>query len=149
MDSLGRKLAILGPPRLVAELAADDAAARTFFESCGYAPERTFNDFMLEKPETRSELAELIIPITVDELVANDCFEVVARCWERSARTLLARRERISGLAIASDERIEAWILFERDEAIRSLDLLALCRIHGHNIRGLAQYLDRIFKMAA
>jgi len=126
VDSLGRKLAILGPPRLVAELPEDWTAARAFFESCGYAQERVCTDFVLEQPGNLSEAAALIIPITVDELVANDCFEVGARsCWERASRSLLARKEQLDGLAIASDERIEAWIVFNDGAGTQPLDLLA------------------------
>ena len=33
-------------------------------------------------------------------------------CWERSVETLTARKDDIAGLAVASDERIEAYILY-------------------------------------
>ena len=33
-------------------------------------------------------------------------------CWERSVETLRARKDDIAGLAIASDERIEAYLLY-------------------------------------
>jgi len=33
-------------------------------------------------------------------------------CWERSVETLTARRDDIAGLAVASDERIEAYLLY-------------------------------------
>ena len=32
-------------------------------------------------------------------------------CWERSVETLTARKDDIAGLAVASDERIEAYLL--------------------------------------
>jgi hypothetical protein len=69
-----------------------------------------------------------VIPITVDDLAANGLLEAAppsasAReeppqaCWERSVETLRARKDDISGLAIASDERIEAYLLYETPEA--------------------------------
>ena len=33
-------------------------------------------------------------------------------CWERSVETLTARKDDIAGLAVASDERIEAYVLY-------------------------------------
>ena len=33
-------------------------------------------------------------------------------CWERSVETLTARKDDIAGLAVASDERIEAYLLY-------------------------------------
>ena len=42
-------------------------------------------------------------------------------CWERSVETLTARKDDIEGLAVASDERIEAFILYLKDGEILSL----------------------------
>ena len=42
-------------------------------------------------------------------------------CWERSVETLTARKDDIAGLAVASDERIEAYILYMKDGEIVSL----------------------------
>ena len=33
-------------------------------------------------------------------------------CWERSVETLTARKDELAGLAVASDERIEAYLLY-------------------------------------
>ena len=37
-------------------------------------------------------------------------------CWERSVETLTARKDDIAGLAVASDERIEAYVLYVKPE---------------------------------
>ena len=42
-------------------------------------------------------------------------------CWERSVETLTARKDDIEGLAVASDERIEAFILYLKDGEILSM----------------------------
>jgi len=54
-----------------------------------------------------------VIPVTVDDLSANGLLADADPkiCWERSVETLQARKSEIAGLAVASDERIEACIL--------------------------------------
>ncbi len=55
-----------------------------------------------------------MIPVTVDDLAANGLLGQVDPqvCWERSVETLTARKDDIAGLAVASDERIEAYLLY-------------------------------------
>ncbi len=63
-----------------------------------------------------------MIPVTVDDLVANGLLESDPQlCWERSVETLTARKDEIEGLAVASDERIEAFILYLKDGEILSM----------------------------
>ena len=42
LSSLAQKLSVLGPPRLVTEVSADNRAACSLFESLGYHCEETF-----------------------------------------------------------------------------------------------------------
>jgi hypothetical protein len=55
-----------------------------------------------------------VIPVTVDDLAANGLLGEADRqvCWQRSVETLFARKDDIAGLAVASDERIEAYLLY-------------------------------------
>ena len=55
-----------------------------------------------------------MIPVTVDDLAANGLLGEADRqvCWERAVETLAARKDDIAGLAVASDERIEAYVLY-------------------------------------
>ncbi|MDQ3148472.1 MAG: hypothetical protein M3Q38_00905 [Chloroflexota bacterium] len=55
-----------------------------------------------------------MIPVTVDDLVANGLLgeDPSPVCWERSVETLTARKDDIVGLAVASDARIEAYLLY-------------------------------------
>ena len=53
-----------------------------------------------------------MIPVTVDDLVANGLLDDPHSCWERSAETFTARKDDIAGLALASHERIEAYLLY-------------------------------------
>ena len=66
------------------------------------------------EPRCRTLEGFFTIPVTVDDLAANGLLGEADRqvCWERSVETLTARKGDIAGLAVASDERIEACILY-------------------------------------
>ena len=55
-----------------------------------------------------------MIPVTIDDLAANGLLEAPHPqvCWQRSVETLTARKDDIAGLAVASAERIEAYLLY-------------------------------------
>ena len=120
LTSLASKLAILGPPRIVAEIPDSLAAARGLLSAGGYAQEACLTDYVLARDEAVSG-AELtpaqrrfVIPVTVDDLAANGLLGEAdpQTCWRRSVETLMAKKDSISGLAIASAERIEAYLLY-------------------------------------
>ena len=116
LASLGSKLAILGPPRIVAEVPETLAPACALFSASGYEEEAVLTDYVLESlaRDRRDDGGHLLIPVTVDDLAANGLLgEAHPRaCWERSVESLTARKGEIAGLAVASDERIEACILY-------------------------------------
>jgi len=130
LTSLSSKLSILGPPRMIAEVPESFAAPRALFTACGYVEEAVLTDCVLEGPalsEQRGDEAAplrvegFVIPVTVDDLAANDLFADQQVCWERSVETLTARKDEIEGLAVASDERIEAFVLHLKDGEILSM----------------------------
>ena len=127
LDSLGSKLAILGPPRIVAEVPEGFAEVARLLEASGYVRETVLTDYVREPQEGKVSGVEgsFVIPVTVDDLAANGLLEGdhPPTCWERSVETLTARKEEIAGLAVASDERIEAYLLYIKDEivALRTL----------------------------
>ena len=124
LTSLSSKLAILGPPKMVAEVPETLAPACALFNACGYTEEARLIDYVLEVDDTRVETAGMmLIPVTIDDLAANGLLEGphVQTCWERSVETLNARKDEIEGLAVASDESIEAFILYLADGEILSL----------------------------
>jgi hypothetical protein len=116
LASLGSKLAILGPPRIVAEVPETLAPACALFSASGYEEEAVLTDYVLESQahDRRDDGGHLLIPVTVDDLAAHGLLgEAHPRaCWERSVESLTARKGEIAGLAVASDERIEACILY-------------------------------------
>ena len=156
LTSLSSKLAILGPPRLIAEVPETLAPACELFSATGYVQEARLTDYVLRceesdaheligAPQARPAGAErgagvpasdgdggsggakppglpdarFVIPVTVDDLAANGLLGEAHPpvCWERSVETLTARKNELAGLAVASDERIEAYVLFVKCEA--------------------------------
>ena len=154
LESLGSKLAILGPPRIVAEVPEANDAARDLFEASGYVQEARLTDYVLQQrgadpaadggpaPSGRGtprrvdepalsehgyarRVEAFVIPIAVGDLAANGLLEpqlpvasaghaAQGMCWERSVETLTARKDDIAGLAVATEERIEAYVLYTR-----------------------------------
>jgi GNAT superfamily N-acetyltransferase len=116
LASLGSKLAILGPPRIVAEVPDGLGAARALFGASGFVEEAVLTDYVLElnAHDGRGVAGSLVIPLALDDLAANGLLadEYPRTCWERSVETLTARKDDIVGLAVASDERIEAYLLY-------------------------------------
>jgi len=118
LESLGSKLAILGPPRLVAEVSEAFEPACELFQAAGYVQDATLTDYVLQGDEedARGIDGRFVIPVSVGDLVANGLIPEAHPqvCWERAVETLTARKDDIAGLAVASDERIEAHILYIR-----------------------------------
>jgi GNAT superfamily N-acetyltransferase len=124
LTSLSSKLAILGPPRIVAEVPETLAPACALFSACGYIEEAVLTDYVLERPARTLRQAGFVIPVTIDDLAANSLLEeappspsagqVHRVCWQGSVETLTARKDDIEGLAVASDEQIEAYLLYMR-----------------------------------
>ena len=127
LDSLASKLAILGPPRIVAEVPAAQEAACEFIEACGYTRERTYVDLLLHKHPAAPEAAEFVVGVPVDDLLSQG---VVAppngTAWHRTAEAILRRRADMRGLALATDERIEAYLLYGASPSTEPCEILAL-----------------------
>ena len=127
LTSLGSKLAILGPPRIVAEVPETVAPACELFSASGYVEEAVLTDYVLHDAgpnfssawihRDENDAGRLVIPVTIDDLAANGLEAAHPQtCWERSVETLAARKDDIEGLAVASDERIEAYLLYVKRE---------------------------------
>jgi GNAT superfamily N-acetyltransferase len=124
LTSLSSKLAILGPPRMVAEVPEELTPARELFRACGYVQEALLTDFVMERHalSARGDAARVegfVIPVTIDDLAANGLLEGdhVQTCWGRAIESLTARKDEIQGLAVATDERIEAYLLHVTSES--------------------------------
>jgi GNAT superfamily N-acetyltransferase len=144
LTSLSSKLAILGPPRMIAEVPETLAPACGLFSACGYVDEAILTDYVLQREEEGARgTAGFVIPVTVDDLAANGLLDEGEPhpqvCWERSVETLTARKDSIAGLAVASDERIEAYLLYvdRGDEGTEILSLRSRVEDGGARLRQL------------
>jgi len=114
VTSLSAKLSILGPAWIVSEVPSDLVPVCRLLETCGYVETNRYTDFLQRSAWNPQPASDLVIPITIDELVANHAIHDSAeRPWERSLATLSSRKDRLLGLAVASDSRIEAHLLYE------------------------------------
>jgi GNAT superfamily N-acetyltransferase len=113
LTSLSKKLAILGPPQLQAEIPGDRRTeAHAFLEACGYVEQATLTDWVREGSGDTERLMAWS-PVTVEQLQESGALEdLPALAWERTAATLLARKDALHGLALASEERIQGWALW-------------------------------------
>jgi GNAT superfamily N-acetyltransferase len=175
LESLASKLAILGPPRIVAEVPETLLPARGLFRNCGYVEETLLTDYipwseenevpevdrrgagLAEAPEG-GKAGRFVIPVTVDDLAANGLLGHVPPspaavpadpqvCWERAVETLTARKDDIDGLAAATDERIEAFVLYRKHGGIVALRSVVedggarlrqlLSRLRAQGLRGV------------
>jgi GNAT superfamily N-acetyltransferase len=151
LDSLSSKLAILGPPRISAEVPDTLDAACELFTASGYAQEAVLTDYVLEREEreannghdARSEL--FMIPVTIDDLAANGLLGAAESpvCWSRSAETLAAWKDDIAGVAVATDERIEAYVLYHDTEIVA---LRSFIDDDGARLHHLLAHLRRPFR---
>ncbi len=148
LTSLGSKLAILGPPRIVAEVPeALAAGVRAVHRKRICRGSGCFaQDYVLRRSDRATSMLEqigggFVIPVTVDDLTANDLLGKADAqvCWERSVETLTARKNDIAGLAVATDEQIEAYILY-----IEGGEIVALRSFIEDDGARLGQLLSRI-----
>lgn len=119
MTSLSQKMAILEPTLMLVELPEDDALGRRFFEACGFTERDVLTDYFCagEAPSGVPGV-ELVAGVSVSELVSQEDFEVVTeldRCWQRAPWSVRNLRDRPQGLAIATDQDVEAWLLHRGD----------------------------------
>jgi GNAT superfamily N-acetyltransferase len=153
LASLGSKLAILGPPTMSAEVPQGLFPAARLFEKCGFAEDVRLADYVLREDghdeHAASNSGAFVIPVTIDDLAANGLLDTMspAVAWERSHETLNARKGEIEGLAIASNERIEAFVLYTVQQEIVALQSVVaddgarmkelLSRLHARGMRSL------------
>jgi len=152
LESLGSKLAILGPPRIVAEIPGTLSPASELFRASGYVEEAVLTDYVWESAACAEQASHggasrtgLVIPVTIDDLAANGLLGEADPhvCWARSFQTLIARKGEIAGLAVASDERIEACILYVKDPQ-GTLEILAFRTFVDDGGGCLAHLLSRL-----
>lgn len=138
LTSLSQKLAVLGPPRLVAEVPVALPGVEAFFDALGWRREAAFADRerTTAAPPADAVPEGLVAPATVDDLGASGVLPgeqagPEAPPWSRQARTLRNRRDALHGLAVASPDRVEAWLVYDPEAAdpgggVPAIEVLAL-----------------------
>lgn len=112
LTSLSQKLAVLGPPRLLAEVPADRPDLLTFFEASSYRREVEYRSFIRRCAPGEAIPEELVIPITLEEAREHGLLETPpGAAWERTSKTLEGRRSTLEGWAIATPEELQAFVL--------------------------------------
>src|SRR5512138_2198163 len=84
LASLGSKLAILGPPRMIAEVPETLGPGRELFRTSGYLQEAALTDYVWQHQENNGQNIDgrFVIPVTVDDLAANGLLETHPDvCW--------------------------------------------------------------------
>lgn len=140
LTSLAQKLAVLGPPRIIAEIPSRNEAMLHLFESAGFRREEKLVDFALTRREDSAAVAaDLFSPLGLDDLEG----ELMKRgnvCWERSLETLRQRREKISGVALVGIDRLEGYLLNQDHEILAiGIDGTRPAEEASHLLRLMAQ----------
>jgi GNAT superfamily N-acetyltransferase len=179
LTSLASKLAILGPPRILAEVPETLAPVGELFKATGYVEEAILTDYVWQAEAEDEDAQELagatacpewapragasgigfVIPVTVDDLVANGLLGEAPPsadapagqldppvCWQRWAETFAARKDDIAGIAVASEERIEAYLLYVQcgPGIERTAEILSLRTLVEDDGARLAQLLAHL-----
>lgn len=114
LTSLRKKLQVLGPSRLIAEIPEERSDLAEFFHFLGWNAEEHYTDFCLMEPLPGLKKTRAVIPVTVSELLESGLLaDQPFLPWERQLRTFQRRADQLCGWALASLERIEAGILFQ------------------------------------
>jgi ribosomal protein S18 acetylase RimI-like enzyme len=112
LTSLSQKLAVLGPPRLVAEVPEETSGLLEFFGAAGYEPEGRLVDQVRPFRPPKPLPEELIVPVTGEELeVAGLVKADPGASWRRDARSLHSQKEGLRGFGVASMEGYGAFVL--------------------------------------
>ena len=100
----------------MAEIPAEWAEVRAFFEKSRFLMEARYGDFVLDDADApgadaNDPRAGLVVSLTFDELVESGALEAPARrAWRRTKASLRARAADLESLAVATD-RIEAHLV--------------------------------------
>jgi GNAT superfamily N-acetyltransferase len=119
LESLARKMAILEPRLLLAEVSAEYPDAMLLLEACGYSRGADLVDHLAQPLVDAETVGEgpgsLPRPSSVTLSDLDSAGALAAEdpaTWLRSLAALRAVRDELRGLAFVSDVRIEAWLLY-------------------------------------
>ncbi len=146
LTSLSNKLAVLGPELLAAEVPRSLSAALALLAAMGYRRQLTYTDYQRASAPVEPVPADLMMPVSVGELDAQGLLDTPADvALRRRRRTLLNLSDQLEGVAIATPERIEAFLLHRLADDGTTLDIVATfaqaCEQQDLLLRLLLRYL--------
>jgi GNAT superfamily N-acetyltransferase len=114
LTSLSQKLAVLGPPWLIAEVPEALPGVKTFFHQVGYEEEGVpYTDYRRPFREEPPVPEGLVLGVPAVDILEHGGLEISSQSsWERAQESLEATRDQLQGLAVVSPERIEACLLY-------------------------------------
>lgn len=157
LTSLSQKLAVLGPPRLVAEVPEDLTGASDLFESLGYEDDSELVDYERDPSLGEEKVPdELFVSVTLGDLKLTESVRRFGQAWIRQEETLRQLGEDLHGVAIVTPEQVEAYALYrwagDRSEVLslgwedeeRKIPLLTLLLARVEQESGLPLRLPRL-----
>ena len=146
LTSLGQKLSVLGPDRLVAEVPLELGGAVAFFAAAGYRRETSFVDYRRRPAPLGPVPEDWLIPTSVKELAEHGMFDHLAdAAWERAPETLHNCQDSLEGVAIASPERFEAFALYR----LRGSAAVEIAAVGGRSSKHRNQFLGVLLRHLA
>ncbi len=127
LESLKRKLSILGPPEIVLEVNVNNRELQSLLTDAGYIASQQFTDWYYKKQSSNiSPNKQLPIEeITVDDVLSLSLFNTEpTRAWTRQLKTVQNCKAQLTGLGIVSTENLESYLFYRKDHEKR--EVLAL-----------------------
>jgi ribosomal protein S18 acetylase RimI-like enzyme len=140
LTSLSQKLAVLGPPHLVAEIPGSAEGATSLFESLGYEETGPLVDWGRGPTLGSGRVPEeLFVEVELADLEDLDAVDRFGSAWLRQERSLRQLGKDLHGHAIATPERVEAFALYCEGEGFA--DVLGIGWADGERTTALLTLL--------
>ena len=127
LRSLSGKLAVLGPPNIVAEVPEDNQPTMLLFKKSEYLHQVIFTDYLLSETLTAPPGGLAVDEIKLKHLEESGGFNIPqGMAWIRQAATIQNCADRIRGRAIISESGIEACVFFLKEQNPHRSEILSL-----------------------
>ena len=120
LQSLSSKLSVLGPPRIRTEIQSNDLVSEELFLANGFKEVMNLSDYLISDNNIEEIYPDCVGELRIDDLTANNLFFDKDQAWLRKPETIIASKEHLQAIAIATAETVEAVLVFSQiqDEAV-------------------------------